>query len=144
MYVTSASSLGGIAAKVPEMMTTVVTYMERNNLPKNGAPFILYNSIDETNSTAIFSAAVATRDKVVTPNTSSVLCGSLPRQKVVKTTLNGNYKNLEEAWKKTETYILKNKLEKNTSGMPMEVFVVSSENTANPANWVTELYIPIQ
>ena len=144
MYMTTASSIEGIAMKAPKMFLAIDTYMEQNNLPISGKPFVLYNSVDQTNNTAIISAAIGTRSKVVTPSTSTVLCGFLEKQKMVKTTLKGNHKNLQKAWSQVDDYINKNQLEKDPQGTSFEIYTSSQNDTANPAAWITELYMPIK
>jgi effector-binding domain-containing protein len=144
MYSATASSIAVIPEKMKEMIPAVDTYMKQNNLPQTGMPFTLYNEYNEEQGTAIFSTAIPTRDKVVTPKESAVLCDFLPRQKVVKTTLKGDYNNLKEAWGAGYKYISENNLELNTESVPFEVYRVESTLQPNPAEWVTEIYIPIK
>ncbi len=144
MYSATASSIAIIPEKMAQMLPAVSTYMKQNNLPQTGMPFTLYNEYNEEQGTAIFSTAIPTRDKVVTPKESSILCDFLPRQKVVKTTLNGDYVNLKEAWEAGYKYIEDNNLEPNTDAAPFEVYRVDPELQPNPAEWITEIYIPIK
>ncbi|MEW7281059.1 GyrI-like domain-containing protein [Aquimarina sp. 2201CG1-2-11] len=143
MYNATAASIATIPEKMAQMLPLVFNYMKENNLPQTGKPFTLYNEYNEEQGTAIFSCAIPTRDKVVTPKDSSVLCDFLPRQKVVKTTLKGNYTNLKEAWETGYKYIQDNKLELNTQAVPFEVYVTDPSQQSNPAEWITEIYIPI-
>lgn len=144
MYTTAASAIPSIPEKMAEMMPIVHNYVQRNNIPRTGQPMTLYNEFDEKNGTAIFSTAIPTRDKVITPKLSGVLCGYLPNQKVVKATLKGNYTNLKEAWEKTIQYVLDNQLEQVADGVPFEVYTTDPAKNQNPATWITEIYIPIQ
>ncbi|GGX08741.1 SRPBCC family protein [Aquimarina muelleri] len=144
MYSATASSITIIPEKMAQMLPAVSTYMKQNNLPQTGMPFTLYNEYNEEQGTAIFSTAIPTRDKVVTPKESSILCDFLPRQKVAKTTLNGDYINLKEAWEAAYKYINENNLELNTESAPFEVYRIDPELQPNPAEWITEIYIPIK
>ncbi len=144
MYSATASTIANTPEKIAQMLPNVNAYMMQNNLPRTGTPFTIYNEFNEEQGTAIFSAAIPTRDKVVTPKDSDILSGFLPKQKVVKTTLKGDYINLKEAWKAGYKYIADNGLELDTASPAFEVYRVEPELQPNPAEWVTEIYIPIK
>lgn len=143
MYLTTSAKINEVYTRAAKMIGQVRLYMEENNISIDGNPFIIYNQRNETNRTSIFSAAIPTPSLVVTPSGSPVLNGFLAPQKVVKTTLKGNYKNATEAWETTYRYIIENDLAVNPNGEPFEVFVAGPEEEENPANWVTEIYIPV-
>ncbi len=143
MYNATASSIAAIPEKMGQMLPAVFGYMKQNNLPMTGKPFTLYNEYNEEQGTAIFSCGIPTRDKVVTPKESPILCDFLPRQKAVKTTLKGNYTNLKEAWETAYKYLKDNNLEPNADSAPFEVYVTDPSQQLNPANWITEIYVPI-
>lgn len=144
MYSTTATKLNEVYKKASEMTEQVSLYMNKNNISINGNPFIIYNKKNQANGTTIFSAAVPTPSMVVTPSGSPVLNGFLPPQKVVKTTLKGNYKNATEAWETTYRYIYENNLKVDEQGEPFEIFITGPVEEPNPANWVTEIYIPVE
>ncbi|WP_062059770.1 SRPBCC family protein [Aquimarina longa] len=144
MYSATASSITAIPEKMAQMLPAVSSYMKENNLPQTDMPFTLYNEYNEEQGTAIFSTGIPTRDKVVTPKTSSILCDFLPRQKAVKTTLKGDYANLKEAWETAYKYIGENNLEPNTESAPFEVYRIDPEVRPNPSEWITEIYIPVK
>ncbi len=144
MYTATASSIATILEKMAQMLPAVDSYMKQNNLPQTGMPFTIYNNFSEEQGTAIFSTAIPTRDKVVTPKDSAILCDFLPKQKVVKTTLKGDYTNLKEAWETGYKYITDNGLELDEKSPAFEVYRVESTLQPNPADWVTEIYIPIK
>ncbi len=144
MYSAITSSVAVISEKIAEMIPDVSTYMKQNNLPQTGMPLTIYNEYNEEQGTAIFSTAIPTRDKVITPEGSAIQCDFLPKQKVVKTTLKGDYTNLKEAWKAGYKYIIENGLEPNTESPAFEVYKEEPKLQPNPAEWVTEIYIPIK
>lgn len=144
MYTTTASKISQIPERMEQMFTMVLNYMENNNISKQGDPFILYNDWDEQNNTAIYSAAYFTPSLVITPEDSNVLNGMMPVQRVVKTTLTGDYKNLPEAWDRAHQYIEENDLQVDEGSKPFEVYRTYEEDVPNPANWVTEIYIPVK
>lgn len=144
MYTTTASKISQVDEKMGAMFAEVSSYMDKNNIEKSGNPFILYNEWNKTTGNAIFSAGIFTPSEVITPAESEILTGFLPNQRVLKTTLKGDYKNLLEAWQAAYDYIETNDLEVAENSRNFEVHLNSPENIANPAQWVTHLYIPVK
>jgi len=68
----------------------------------------------------------------------------MPVQRVVKTTLKGDYKNLEEAWDRAYQYLEQNNLRADEERQPFEVYKTDTVVVENPADLVTEIFIPIQ
>ena len=143
MYTTSVAKQDELDARTEAMMNQVMDFVTKNNLNMAGKPFTLYNEIDTANNTVIFSTAVPVKEKVITPEGSPVVCGFMEPVSAVKITLKGNYKHLPEAYSKGHQYIEKNGLLKDPEGKMFEVFNTDPQETPNPANWITEIYIPI-
>jgi effector-binding domain-containing protein len=143
MYTSTASKISQIQLNMQDMFTQVSKYMEANNISIQGDPILIYNEWDEPNNNAIYSAGRFTPSLVITPVESPVLNGMMPTQKVVKTTLKGDYKNLKEAWDSTYAYLEENNLKATTGSHPFEVYKTNPKITLNPANWITEIYIPV-
>lgn len=143
MYTSTASKMSQIPVKMQDMVTEIRNYMELNNISAQGDPFVLYSDWDEQNNSAIYSAGIFTPSMVITPQESDILNAMMPVQRVVKTTLKGNYENLQEAWARAYAYIDDNDLQANETSEPFEVYRITAERDINPANWVTEIYIPV-
>lgn len=143
MYTTSVAKQEEVDQKTEPMMNMVIDFVKNNNLNMAGKPFTLYNSIDNVNNTVIFSTGVPVKEKVITPEGSPVVCGFMEPVSAVKISLKGNYKHLSEAYSKGEKYIVQNSLQKDPEGKMFEVYVTDPETTPNPADWLTEVYIPI-
>jgi len=144
MYTTTASKISQVDEKMRDMFSEVSNYMDENEIEKNGSPFVLYNDWNENSGTAIFSAGIFTPSEVITPAESEILNGFMPNQKVLKTTLKGDYKNLKEAWNTANNYITENELEIAEDAQKFEVHLTAPNEVANPAKWITHLYIPIK
>ncbi|WP_373059832.1 GyrI-like domain-containing protein [Zunongwangia sp. H14] len=144
MYTTTASKVSQINEKMGNMIEDIAAYMDQNNIERTGNPFVLYNEWNQENNSAIFSAAYFTPNEVITPAESPVLTGYMPNQKVVKTTLKGNYDNLQEAWDKAYAFIQQNNLQLSEEGKAFEVYLTGPEKSKNPAEWLTSIYIPVQ
>ena len=143
MYTTTASKISQVSEKMRPMVTKVANFMKAQNIEKIGNPIVLYNEWNQSNGTAIFSAGYFTPSEVITPMDADVLNGNMPNQKVLKTVLKGKYNNLEEAWNTAYDYIDKNGLEVLDESKPFEVYLTNPEETPNPADWVTNIYIPV-
>ena len=109
-----------------------------------GAPYVNYHKWDEENNAVMFSCGVPTVEKVITDSGSDILTGQLQPFKAVKTTLKGDYKNSKEAWEITMAYIIENNLEQVESGPALESYLTLPENTPNPADYITEIYIAVK
>ncbi len=143
MYNTTATRISQVPSRMEIMVTDVRNYMEANNISQLGDPFVLYNSWDEQNDSAIYSVGIFTPSLVITPVDSDILNGMMPTQEVVKTTLKGDHENLKEAWEAAYKYIEENNLMANEDSQPFEVFRTDPDSIPNPANWITEIYIPV-
>jgi len=143
MYTTSVAKLSELEEKTEPMMNLVMDFVKNNNLNMAGKPFTLYNEIDNANNTVIFSTGIPVKEKVITPEGSPVVCGFMEPVSAVKVSLKGNYNHLPEAYTKGNQYIEKNSLQIDPEGKMFEVYITDPEETPNPANWLTEVYLPI-
>ena len=91
----------------------------------------------------MFSCSIPTTARVITTG-ESILTGQLEPFKAVKTTLNGDYNNLKEAWDKTMKAIADSGLEQDENGAYIESYLNSPINTPNPADLKTEIYIAVK
>ncbi len=125
------------------LFSSVMMFMEENNIAMAGIPFTLYKEWNEEQKTTIFSACFPVKEKIVVQG-GDILCGYMNPQKAFKTTLKGDYKNLEEAWMGAMKVMKKQGVGEKEGGEPFEVYLNSPQETPNPADWITEIYIPIE
>ncbi|SFS67539.1 effector-binding domain-containing protein [Zhouia amylolytica] len=144
LYLTTASKQSGISSKMTEMFLKVKKFAKENNITLSGPPFVLYHEWDDLNKTTIFSTCIPIREKIIPDFQSEVLCGFLDSGRYFKTVLKGNYKNIEEAWSKASQAINTNRLVEDPKRDPMEVYITDPSKVPNPANWITEIYIPVK
>lgn len=143
MYKTTSATRINISQIMGKQFGEIMSYMTQNNIVANGMPLTIYNEINTENGSVIMSNAIPVRDKVNFKSASEVLCGYMPKTKVLKTTLKGNYTNLPEAWEATMSYLAANSLEQSDL-KPFEIYTNDPGNFPNPADWITEIYIPIK
>ena len=144
MYTTSASKISEIGLKMAPMFGIVSDFMNKNNITFAGMPFTVYNQIDDVNGTVIFSTSIPVNERVITPKGSSVFCGYLEPSRALKTTLSGNYDYLDEAYEKARSFMLENNLNAEVSAPMFEIYANDPGMIPNPAEWITEIYIPLR
>lgn len=143
MYTTSVAKQSELEEKTKPMMHLVMDFVTNNNLNRGGNPFSIYNEIDDINGTVIFSTAVPVKERVITPEGSPVVCGFMDAVSAVKITLKGSYEHLPEAYVKGREYLRLEGLQVDPNAKLFEVYLTDPEEVVNPANWLTEVYIPI-
>jgi effector-binding domain-containing protein len=126
-----------------QMLQNINSYMERGKIENYGLPRIIYENRDPSADYLFFSVAVPVQNKEITEIDSNVLYSYQEPGKAVKITLNGAYRHLQEARDKGEEFILKNGLIKSVAP-PYEIYKTNPKKTPNPADYRTEIYIPIQ
>ncbi len=144
LYKTSATTGANISDVMAQQYGDIISYMTAHKIMPNGSPFTIYLENDLDNGNIIMSNAIAVKEKIPIEEKSTILCGYLEKTKVIKTTLTGNYTNLGKAWQESYAFITKNGFELNPYIKPFEVYANDPEQTPNPSNWITEIYIPIQ
>jgi effector-binding domain-containing protein len=142
LYMSSSASMDNFSTIMSQMMQNIMSYMNRNDIDMYGNPMSIYEKFEPANNSVIFSAAIPVRDRVITETDSNVLCSYQEPGKAVKVTLKGSYDNLRASWQQGEDFILQNGLEKSTAP-PFEVYKTDPMLTPNPADYITEIYIPI-
>ncbi|MEP3837067.1 MAG: GyrI-like domain-containing protein [Algibacter sp.] len=143
LYKTTSASSANISRIIGKQFGEIMTYMAQNNIVTTGMPFTIYNEMNSENGSVIMSNAIPVRDRVTVDDSSEVLCGYIPKTTVLKTTLKGNYTNLPEAWEATMEYLVAKNLEQSDL-KPFEIYTNDPGNFPNPADWITEIYIPIK
>jgi effector-binding domain-containing protein len=144
LYTTTASKINEIGSRMAPMFGMISDFMNENSITFSGMPFTVYNQIDEANGTVIFSCGIPVNERVITPEGSSVLCGYLKPTRALKTTLEGNYEHLGKAYDKARSFILENNLIEDITNPMFEIYANDPGQVSNPAEWVTEIYIPLK
>ncbi|HLT32544.1 MAG TPA: GyrI-like domain-containing protein [Aquaticitalea sp.] len=142
MYKTTSSTASNISNMMAQQFADVLNFMDEHNIKMTGNPFTIYNTINPDGS-VIMSNAIPVSNMVTVAEDSNILCGFIDRTRVLKTTLQGNYFNRGEAWDKTLQYLKDNEL-KASEVPPFEIYTNEPTEVPNPANWITELYIPLK
>lgn len=145
LYLTTASKMGEMEPKFRELMSQIEVYMKRNSIRVVGSPFTIYHKIDHENRTTMYSVAYPISERIITDKGTDILTGFMDRGRYYKIVLKGSYKNTSIAWEEAMAEVSSlNDYSINELGEPFEVYVNNPRNTPNPANLITEIFIPIQ
>lgn len=143
LYKTTNATSSNISQIMGQQYGSIGMFMGENNIAMNGMPFTIYHDMNMDNGTVIMSNGMPVKEKIVITGDSDILCDYMPKLKVLKTTLHGNYTNLNTAWKTAMQHLADNGLEQSDI-KPFEIYTNDPGDFPNPANWITEIYIPIK
>ena len=144
LYLTTSTKISEMNSKFPEMMAKIGEFVSSDNIRTTGSPFTLYHKFDIENGTTMFSVCYPIPERMITPKGTDILTGFMSRGTYFKTTLKGSYDNSQKAWEKAMIEV-ENLLDYYMveDGEPFEVYVNNMMTTTNPADLITEIYIPV-
>ncbi|SDW49738.1 effector-binding domain-containing protein [Lutibacter oricola] len=142
LYQTTSCKINDADKKMGEMFPAVAEYIEKNKIDTSGKPFLLTHNWDEQNKTTMFSTCVPVKERIETEG--NVLTGYLLPQKTFKTVYKGSYTNSYKAWEAAYKELAKKGFKEVEKGEPFEVYKIRPTDNSNPAEWITEIYIPIE
>ncbi len=125
-----------------KLLAQILSIASENHIQTNRNPFTLYIKWDTENQSAIISVCLPTKEKMLL--NADVLTGETPGGAYLKVLYQGDYKFINEAWNQARNYIQKDtNLVEDLTRQPIEVYIVDKSKNLNPANWLTEIYVPI-
>jgi effector-binding domain-containing protein len=143
LYKTSNANNNNISSVMAQQFGSITSYMAQHSIGFNGMPLTVYQTMNMEDGTVIMSNGIPVKEKIDTSDSTDILCGYIPKTKVLKTTLKGNYTNLSQAWKTAMAYVAENNLVPSEE-KPFEIYTNDPADFPNPADWITEIYIPIK
>ena len=143
LYKTINANNSNISQIMGQQYGSLMAYMGTNNIAMNGMPMTVYHEMNNEAGTVIMSNGIPVREKIEVSEDSDILCGYMPKMKVLKGTLLGNYTNLGAAWSALMQHLSINNLVQSDD-KPFEIYSNDPGNFPNPADWKTELYIPLK
>ncbi len=139
---TTSAKAQAVAQIMSQNYRGIQEFMKVNNITASGMPFTIYNETFE-NGDVIMTNAVPVREKIVVAGAANVLSGYMPTVTAIKATLKGNHVNLREARGIVMQEVANKKYALGEEN-PFEVYVTDPQNYPNPADWITEIYVPIK
>jgi len=142
LYKTTNAKDSNISQKMAEQYGSLMAYVTQHNIVMAGMPLTIYNEMNPENGTVIMSNGLPVNQKIEVAEDSDISCGFIEKTRVLKTTLKGNYTYLADAWDVALKYIADNNLIQSEE-KPFEIYTNDPGDFPNPADWITEIYIPI-
>jgi effector-binding domain-containing protein len=142
LYKTTNAKDSNISQKMAEQYGSLMAYITQNNIAMAGMPLTIYNEMNPENGTVIMSNGLPVNQKIEVAENSDISCGYMEKTKALKITLKGNYTYLADAWDVALKHIADNNLVQSQE-KPFEIYTNDPGDFPNPADWVTEIYIPI-
>lgn len=128
---------------IAKLLEEVGSYLEREGIAAAGTPFAAIEKWDEENNTTMISAHYPVRDRILTPSGSTILSGYTAPGPYYKAILKGDHENLKEAYEKARFNMEKQDLMPDDLKVPFQVMVKGPKDSDNPADWITEIYLPV-
>jgi len=142
VYITSSTTPANMQPTMTQSYGALTTFLQQNQLAKTGMPFTIYNEF-ASNGGVIMSNALPIKNKVTVTGETNILCDYQEPTKAVLTILKGNYTHLDKAWEAARQYVADQGLIESTQ-KPFEIYTNDPGNFPNPADWTTEIYIPVE
>lgn len=142
LYQTIACRIEDAPKNMKNMFPEIINYMTTNAIEASGKPFTLNHQTDFINNSIMFSTCIPVKERIITEG--AILTGFLEPQKTFKSIFKGNYKFLPEIWPEIYKTIEEKGYEAVQKGFSFEIYSISPQETENPAEWVTEIYVPIE
>jgi len=142
LYLTTSCRNEDTATKIKEMFPEIIKYMSDHQIESHGKPFTLNHQMDSINNTVIFSTCIPVKERIETDG--NVLTGFLAPQKTFKSVFKGDYKFLPETWPKIYKTLGEESYTPIEKGFSFEIYTIDPTQSPNPAEWLTEIYVPIE
>ncbi len=131
----------GTAAEIPKVMgdllPSVMSYLEDNDITPAGPPFTHYLSMGETIE---LQSGLPLKEKIEAG--AGVKVGLLPGGKVLRTEHIGSYEHLNQAYRALAEYVEANDL---TAGETIwEYYWTDPGEEPDPSKWRTEIFLSIE
>ncbi|MBZ9787668.1 AraC family transcriptional regulator [Psychroflexus sp. CAK57W] len=145
LHATSAAKLNfkTILDKSIPVFESVENFMEEQRFDVYKGRIVLFENLYEDADNIIFSSGIGTEQAVAIPDYFEVLSKPIRRSTYFKTQLTGDYVNLKQLLSVGQSAVEKRDLVINRFLKPFLVFEVDRNDTVNPAELVTNFYIPI-
>jgi len=143
MYTTSTAKKNEVHDNFLSNLEIISSFMAKNNIPKTGDPFIIYNEMKSQSENIIFSTCIPTIEKIASPIDSSVHKAELNSLTALKISLKGNRNHLDEVYAEANKFISMNQLTIDSVAHIFEVHISDSTHVSIPNELITEIYIPI-
>lgn len=143
IHTATASNNENFIATARKKIDELYNYTKEYGIPINGEPIVIIHKRENNNQNFLFSVALPLPDgyelKLDNPE---IVIGVYESQSTLKTSLKGNYNYWENALETGLEYAKHQRLEYSLEEGIVLKWINYKDLPVNPANWITELYIP--
>lgn len=143
IHTATASTKENFIATARKKIDQLYAYTDEYGIPIKGAPIVIIHKRENNDRNYLFSAALPLIDgyelKLDNPE---IVIGEFESQSVLKTILNGNYNYWEATLELGMEYLKVQHLEYSLEEGIILEWTNYKELPVNPAEWITELFIP--
>lgn len=145
LHATSAARLNfkSILGKSRPIFESVEEFMEEQEFKIYKGRMIVFENLYDDGNNIIFSPGLGTENQVAIPDEYGILSKPVKRGMYFKTQLTGDYINLKELLRISKSTIEDRELIIDKALKPFLEFETDVNKTVNPAEWITNFYIPI-
>ena len=143
LYQTTSCRFDEIGLKMNEINSNLAGFIKLNHIEAAGKSFTIIHKWDDMMQTAMLSSCIPIKERLITTD-KTVMVGMMEPQRVFKTILKGDYSNLFSAWETAYKNLAVQGFVTKLNAEPFEVYITKKNEVPNPANWITEIYIPIE
>ncbi|HLS10593.1 MAG TPA: hypothetical protein VK050_00370 [Flavobacteriaceae bacterium] len=143
IHTATASNKENFIATARKKIDQLYSYTKEYGIPINGDPLVVIHKRENNNQNFLFSVALPLIDGYeLNLENPEIVIGVFKSRSTLKTSLKGNYKYWEEALELGIEYIKQQQLESPLEEGIVLKWVNYKDLPVNPAEWVTEVYIP--
>jgi len=141
VYLSIESTVGKKARNMLSNIATIMEYINNNEIPLQGDPFLEVTSWDKHEETIKFNFCFPIQKSDSIPHDTELQFKTMAPLRVLKAEFNGNYSISNNAW-----YYLLDHAERNNlkiRELPIELYLVDPHVGGDPMNWKAHIFLPL-
>jgi len=128
-----------LSGKMFDMYTSLMGFLNENDVEIDGSPFAIYHPSDEEGFT-ILECALPVSNKIKGKDNINFI--EIPEGKAIMASHFGHYNTVKTTYKAVLKYVGENNLEIN--GSPWEIYTTDPTKEADQSKWETQVHVPIK
>lgn len=131
--------MNNLRSKMIEMYSSILRYMNTNQIEMTGTPFAIYHKSEKEGFTILECGLPVSKE---IEGNERIKFIELPAGKTITASHFGPFHTVNNTHKAIENYIIENNLEK--SGTPWEIYITDPWKQPDQSKWETKVYFPVK
>ena len=131
-----------ISMKMGEMFGEILGVLQSNDVEVRSNPLCVYHTWDQENGVTVMEAGIPILKATEINVEGRVETSSIPAGNAAKAIHMGSYSNLDRTHYAIDEWAQENGIE--FIGPPWEVYITDPGTEPDTANWITEVYYPVE